>query len=334
MNGVLELFSGIGGMHYALKYSGVPGTVKAAIDINPVANEVYSHNHPDVLLLNKNIQSLTPAKIKTFGVNTILMSPSCQPFTRNGKQLDSLDARTDALKHISSILKDLTTIEYILMENVKGFETSRSRDSYLNALKEVGFYIREFILSPSHFGVPNTRHRYFCLARKSKDFQFGGDTLWTEIPNDFKIPCFEKSLVKDHLENSVEDFQLPEELLRKRLGVLDIVSKTSKNSICFTKAYTHYLEGTGSIYSPLEENQLQNIFKEMKTIDINSDEYTNLLKSLSLRYFTPREVANLMCFPGDFTFPASVTNKQKYRVLGNSINVLVVGELVKILFQG
>lgn len=38
---VLELFSGIGGMHYALKESGVPGEVIAAIEINTVANEVY-----------------------------------------------------------------------------------------------------------------------------------------------------------------------------------------------------------------------------------------------------------------------------------------------------
>lgn len=312
--------------------------MKVAIDINPVANDVYKHNHPDVLLLNKNIQSITPSKIKSFGVNTILMSPPCQPFTRNGKQMDSQDARTDALKHIISILKELTTIDFILMENVKGFETSKSRESYLKSLKEAGFYIREFILSPSQFGVPNTRHRYFCLAQKGKDFQFNGDRLWTEIPESFLKNCvFERTLVESHLNDSeynIENFTLPEELLRKRLGVMDIVSKTSKNSICFTKSYTHYLEGTGSIYSPLEEDQLQLRFKEMKSLDFNSEEYIESLKSLRLRYFTPREVANLMCFPDSFSFPSSVTNKQKYRVLGNSINVLVVGELMKILYEG
>lgn len=266
------------------------------------------------------------------------MSPPCQPFTRNGKQMDTQDARTDALKHITSILKDLTTIDFILMENVKGFETSKSRENYLKALKESDFYIREFILSPSQMGVPNTRHRYFCLARKEKDFKFDGDRLWTEIPGAFLNNCvFENTLVGNHLNESeynVEEFTLPEELLRKRLGVMDIVSKTSKNSICFTKAYTHYLEGTGSIYSPLEEDQLQQRFKEMKSLDFNSEKYIESLKSLRLRYFTPREVASLMCFPDSFSFPSSVTNKQKYRVLGNSVNVLVVGELVKILYEG
>ncbi|KAG0051923.1 tRNA (cytosine-5-)-methyltransferase, partial [Linnemannia elongata] len=45
-------------------------------------------------------------------------------------------------------------------------------------------------------------------------------------------------------------------------------------------------------------------------------------------------VARLMGFPiveGKFSFPKTTTLKQRYRVLGNSINVKVVGELIKYL---
>ena len=41
-----------------------------------------------------------------------------------------------------------------------------------------------------------------------------------------------------------------------------------------------------------------------------------------------------MGFPiieGKFSFPKTTTLKQRYRVLGNSINVKVVGELIKYL---
>lgn len=55
------------------------------------------------------------------------------------------------------------------------------------------------------------------------------------------------------------------------------------------------------------------------------------LRELQLRYFTPREVANLMGFPASFGFPETMSLKQKYRTLGNSINVLVVAELMKYL---
>jgi site-specific DNA-cytosine methylase len=41
------------------------------------------------------------------------------------------------------------------------------------------------------------------------------------------------------------------------------------------------------------------------------------------------EIANMLCFPKDFTFPASVTTKQAYRLLGNSINVYVVSLLLR-----
>lgn len=53
---VVEFYSGIGGLHYALKGCGTPAHVVAAIDINTTANEVYSHNFPDTLLLNRNIE--------------------------------------------------------------------------------------------------------------------------------------------------------------------------------------------------------------------------------------------------------------------------------------
>lgn len=61
---ILELYSGIGGMHCAWKESGLDGEIIAAVDINTVANSVYKHNFPETNLLNRNIQQLTPQVIK------------------------------------------------------------------------------------------------------------------------------------------------------------------------------------------------------------------------------------------------------------------------------
>lgn len=58
-----------------------------------------------------------------------------------------------------------------------------------------------------------------------------------------------------------------------------------------------------------------------------------LKKELKLRFFTPKEVARLMSFPEGFTFPESVNEKQQYKLLGNSINVSVVSELIKLMYQ-
>lgn len=71
--------------------------------------------------------------------------------------------------------------------------------------------------------------------------------------------------------------------------------------------------------------------KKLHTMNSESDEYLELAQSLNLRFFTPKEISRLMCFPETFSFPKSITDRQKYMVLGNSINVKVVSELIKFL---
>jgi len=104
---VLELFSGVGGMHFSLRRAfGAAGeyTVVAAVDINEVANKVYKHNFPDVIHVNGNICGLTAKKLNGWGVNAIMMSPPCQPFTRQGLKKDVQDTRTQPLLHILKLL--------------------------------------------------------------------------------------------------------------------------------------------------------------------------------------------------------------------------------------
>ena len=60
----------------------------------------------------------------------------------------------------------------------------------------------------------------------------------------------------------------------------------------------------------------------------------DILVPLKLRYFTEREIANLHCLPDWFSFPPSLTLKQRYKALGNSLNVHVVTVLMKhVLFD-
>lgn len=65
----------------------------------------------------------------------------------------------------------------------------------------------------------------------------------------------------------------------------------------------------------------------------NIDEQTAAISPLRLRYFSWREVADLMGFPYNFSKPQSVTQKQMYRALGNSINVNVVAVLLRYLLS-
>lgn len=54
------------------------------------------------------------------GISVILMSPPCQPFTRQGLKKGLEDPRSQPLTHILKILPQLTKLKYLLVENVKG----------------------------------------------------------------------------------------------------------------------------------------------------------------------------------------------------------------------
>ncbi|KAL2897814.1 hypothetical protein RDABS01_039596 [Bienertia sinuspersici] len=61
----------------------------------------------------------------------------------------------------------------LFVENVVGFETSNTHNKMIKVLTETGYLTQEFILSPLQFGVPYSRPRYFCLAkRKPLSFQY------------------------------------------------------------------------------------------------------------------------------------------------------------------
>ncbi|XP_033235972.1 tRNA (cytosine(38)-C(5))-methyltransferase [Drosophila pseudoobscura] len=338
---VLELFSGIGGMHYAFKYAQLDGNIVAAMDVNTVANAVYNFAL-NCHVKTRNIQSLSEKEVSKLGATMLLMSPPCQPHTRQGLQRDTEDKRSDALTHLCTLIPQCETLQYILMENVKGFECSQARNQFVEALEKAGFYWREFILTPTQFNVPNTRYRYYCIARKTKDFAFAGGKIWEEMP---ESPSTEQSVsqISAILEDNVScEYLVPDDVLTKRVLVMDIIHPTQNRSMCFTKGYTHYTEGTGSAFTPLSKEESHRIFELVKEIDNNNQDTSSssedvrqrrldLLRQIKLRYFTPREVARLMSFPEEFAFPPETTNRQKYRLLGNSINVKVVGELIKLL---
>lgn len=236
----------------------------------------------------------------------------------------------------------MTSIRYILLENVSGFETSQARKEVVTVLSEAGFSFQEFLVCPRQLGIPNSRLRYYMLAKRgTEDWSFDRST---DIIKDFSplmdnIQHLSSSIVTSDtlqafLDLEVNDeFLVPDSVLEKHSHVLDLVTKDSSQSCCFTSAYSRYCEGTGSvIHQEGDAGDLYNLAKDLKASG-NSEQAVEELKKLRLRFFTPAEVARLLGFPSTFSFPISATKKQQYKVLGNSINVTVVGLLIYSLLK-
>ncbi|KAL4225645.1 tRNA (cytosine-5-)-methyltransferase [Mactra antiquata] len=505
---VLELYSGMGGMHCALTKSGIPYEVVMAMDINTNANNIYSQNFPKTVVNSSAIEAMTVKHFDDLKIDMILMSPPCQPFTRVGKQKDTDDVRTKSFLHVLDVLqKTEKKPDYILLENVKGFECSDSRQRLIDTLQACHYNYQEFLLTPLQFGIPNLRLRYFIIAKQQPSaFNFDtSDQILTTVPEcargwsswkqvaekqeesglnqvcacygrtdshlnqqmdasskssnqkrnfenlklesgdsenvnkrlklddtkDFdasndaqtatkkcasietdglNITCDnepksdgdnkeksskaqEKSLISveaedahkeilsgadkdkgsppDCLENYGENFRLPfteehklygsclklhnfleddfnnvdiykdyliAEKNFKRLVIMDIVNGCSTKTCCFTKRYGHYMDGAGSLVLMTTDIQairkasvLKDTVSELKNRDEWSDKEYSIIRDLKLRYFTPREIANLLCFPSTYKFPEGFSKRQLYMLLGNSLNVHIVSVLIKLM---
>ena len=143
--------------------------------------------------------------------------------------------------------------------------------------------------------------------------------LWNSLNASCKpIECFLDNTVV--LGDDITQYRVPKRVLEKSGRVLDIVSPKDRFSCCFTKAYRKYHTGTGSLLQTTEPFQDAPICRDMK----------NLL-SLNLRYFTSNEMKRLHGFPESFTFPDEVNENQRAKLVGNSLSVTVVAELLRYL---
>ncbi|KAI1315218.1 tRNA (cytosine-5-)-methyltransferase [Mortierella claussenii] len=361
----LEFFSGIGGLHFGFIASGANGEVLESFDMNQQANQTYK---------------------KSFGKAPIT------PYTRGGKLLDDQDNRAKPLLHLLDQLEIMTQPPiYLFLENVKNFETSRSRERLISLIHRMGYVFRECLLAPHNFGVPNDRLRYFLMARLRSSFSDATEstmasdgelfdpekeTIYTTWPlpafvedpkilidqHKFELPELRRFL--DPVGTDTKDYLLSKQLILERPNFrFDILQPSSSRSSCFTKAYgSHHVASGGGLLQTLKMDQTNYDFSDSEAI-----------AELGLRFFTPTEVARLHVFPlkeeislsedvfgndcitvaaesgsqtkttvrpfnprlvqrsgGPFLeFPNTFTALPRYKLLGNSLNVWVVAELLR-----
>ncbi|KAF7321963.1 Dna methyltransferase [Mycena kentingensis (nom. inval.)] len=371
----LEFYSGIGGLHLALKRSEADATVVRAFDWDLAACEVYEANFGAGIAAKTDISTLTADTLAPLDASLWLLSPACQPYTvLNPHAKGALDPRAKSFLHlVQDVLPELAKRgahpTHLLVENVAGFETSTTRTILVSTLQDLGYTTREFLLTPLQFGIPNSRLRYYLLAKRAP-YSFRLDEVGAGsasgpgplryIPGSGSQPWVDNRLQTtagaDAVPNimEVDEIQtyldaepdaacaIPDKVLNKWGRLFDIVLPSARRSCCFTRGYTQLVERAGSVLQMNEELDTTTVFDTFlvqKTIDDNA---VRLLDPLRLRYFSPNELLRLFAFnsPLDtpaapptraYVWPASTSRKTKYRLIGNSVNVRVVEELVRYL---
>ncbi|KAL0060369.1 hypothetical protein AAF712_012820 [Marasmius tenuissimus] len=249
--------------------------------------------------------------------------------------------------------------EYLLVENVAGFETSSTRTVLLESLEKIGYHTAEFLLTPLQFGIPNSRLRYYLLARRTTPFPFPNQEVQRCIPGleEPEVPEIRNYLDADSKgsnEGQSEPWHphaIPDRVLKKWGRLFDIVLPSSRRTCCFTRGYTQLVERAGSIVQmnvELDTTTTFDAFLAQSKEEDAADEALHLLHPLKLRYFSPAELLRLFAFGETdailsteknvddgfrFVWPRDVSLKSKYRLIGNSVNVLVVQRLIEYLLS-
>ncbi|RCN27288.1 C-5 cytosine-specific DNA methylase [Ancylostoma caninum] len=216
---------------------------------------------------------------------------------------------------------------FVLLENVVGFEDSSAHDAVIATLHNLNYGTKECVLSPLQFGVPNSRPRYYLIA--STRFPLGemAEEISRCFPQENSVEIEEISSFVDGTLRTPSLF-LDKDVIQRYGRALDIILPCSTRSACFTKSYGSYISGCGSYFCDSYRPDFVSDNRLTHAVLDNPDDLVGTLRRLS-----PREMANLMCFPKDFEAPPGVSDRQMYQCLGNSINVRVVSSILQLLLH-
>ncbi|KAG1765435.1 S-adenosyl-L-methionine-dependent methyltransferase [Suillus occidentalis] len=366
----IEFYSGIGGLHLALRQSRAACSPVKAFDWDQTACQVYAANYGAEIINRIDISTLCAVGLLHLHADMWLLSPSCQPYTvLNPAARGEADPRAKSFLHlIDHILPDLAAQDsqprYMLIENVAGFQDSMTRRRLVDTLQRLGYVVAEFLLTPVQLGIPNSRLRYYLLAKLSP-LHFSGlheshfDRIHETIPGtalDIPVHLLHEYLDPAHEDGNSLRHNIPDRVLSKWGRLFDIVLPSGQRTCCFTRGsftlaltvsftnftlgYTRVVERAGSILQLNEDLDTTEVFDRfLEARSRGDDDAVRILDQLHLRYFTPSELLKIFRFEEQessqhFLWPPNISIKSQYRLIGNSVNVEVVRHLIDYLFDG
>jgi tRNA (cytosine38-C5)-methyltransferase len=159
-------------------------------------------------------------------------------------------------------------------------ENSSTRQILLLTLRSLGYTTLELLLTPLQYGIPNSRLRYYLLA-KLRPMAFPhvlegtSNDVWRHIPGQLKwidhrllqtspeevcdvMNVSDGSVrpVKEYLDyeqGASCSHPIPDKVLFKYGRLFDIVLPSSKQTCCFTRGWPAYPASASIVISPTSE---------------------------------------------------------------------------------
>lgn len=295
----IDLFSGVGGFHFAFK-----GKAKCvfASEWDKKARETYLENHGEDMEGITYDEDISKCDIKTIPEHDILCAGfPCQPFSLAGSQLGFKHKTQGTLFYNILDIIDEKKPKVLFLENVKNLVSHKNGKTYeiiINSLKERGYYIKDNVLNGSEYGnVPQNRERIFIVAFKNKEqydkFEFPEKIALTKT-------------IDDILEKNVDDKYYQRNLNSPSVKIMH--EQITKKGTFYQYRRNH-----------VRENKKQLCFTLTANMGTGGHNVPLILDEKGIRKLTPRECFRLQGYPDSFKFPQKMSNSSLYKQAGNSI---------------
>ena len=213
----IDLFAGLGGFHLALTDLGHKCVF--ASEINEDLRMLYKTNHGiechgDISQID--INSIPDHQILCAGF-------PCQPFSKAGKQNGLEDPDNGNFFNRIMEIAETHKTEYIFLENVPNLYSHDEGNTwkYIYAKLSAKYHVREQIISPHKYGIPQHRSRIYIVCRRKEN-------------------------------GNMTHFKFPESTFKGKLSINSIIEKkpkeytsikaTSKNHIAIWQEFLDNLE--------------------------------------------------------------------------------------------
>ncbi len=308
---VLSLFDGMSCGQLALKKAGVTYDKYYSSEIDEYSMKVANVNFPETIQLG-NVTDLSAKKLPK--IDLLIGGSPCQGFSMAGKQLNFEDERSKLFFEFVRLLNELRP-KYFLLENVKMKKDYRD------------------IIS-SYLGVDCIEIDSSLLSAQNRKRLY-----WTNIPN-IKQPKDKKIYLSKVLEKNVtqEKYLIKEESAIKQ-NIIKYRDEHLAKQAVFTERRTEeakrirkeYRAKYGRDFSPRRAKEMVPRTDDKCNCLTTSltKEHVLIDENYKFRKLTPKECERLQTVPDDYTKHISISDTQRYKMLGNGWTISVIAHIFK-----
>lgn len=175
---VIDLFSGVGGLTYGLRKSGL--SVLAGLDNDNSCAYAYEKNNKAKFIATDisefDFKELNKIYSKD-SVRVLVGCAPCQPFSSHAFKLrkDASDARWNLLDHFIRGIK-VVKPDIVSMENVRGVTKTDVFKNFVSELGKLGYKVDWKVVYAPNYGVPQNRSRLILLASRLGEISIPKET--------------------------------------------------------------------------------------------------------------------------------------------------------------